>query len=148
MHSFATEWDESVRSFFRAWIIYMKHSVRNRFLIFLKKHVYSLIQLSTVMTLILILFTVLWFFEKLIKYLLPNFQDFHLLAVEIAENCENLVFEQKLQQKGWAAVVANLESTARYCKKLSSNVASISMSGTFSCLGTLENEKGKLFKKK
>jgi len=34
--------------------------------------------------------------------------------VEIAENCENLVFEQKLQQKGWAAVVANLESTARY----------------------------------
>ena len=48
---------------------------------------------------------------------LSNFQDFHSLAVEIAENCENLVFEQKLQQKGWAAVVANLESTARYSKK-------------------------------
>ena len=34
--------------------------------------------------------------------------------MEIAENCENLVCEQKLQQKGWAAVVANLESIARY----------------------------------
>ena len=48
---------------------------------------------------------------------LSNFQDFHSLAVEIAESCENLVFEQKLQQKGWAAVVANLESTARYSKR-------------------------------
>jgi len=37
-----------------------------------------------------------------------------LLAIEIAESCENLVYEQKLQQKGWAAVVANLESIARY----------------------------------
>ena len=43
------------------------------------------------------------------------FQDFHSLAVEIADNCENLVCEQKLQQKGWAAVVANLETIARYC---------------------------------
>ncbi|KAL9950515.1 hypothetical protein ACROYT_G043024 [Oculina patagonica] len=51
--------------------------------------------------------------------------DFHSLAVEIAESCESLVYEQKLQQKGWAAVVANLESIASEFEARSSSVHQI-----------------------
>lgn len=51
--------------------------------------------------------------------------DFHLLGIEISENCDRLVLEQKLQQKGWAAVVANLESIASEFRARSSSVHQI-----------------------
>lgn len=51
--------------------------------------------------------------------------DFHLLAIEISKSCERLVCEQKLQQKGWAAVVANLESIASEFRARSSSVHQI-----------------------
>lgn len=51
--------------------------------------------------------------------------EFHLLAIEISESCEKLVYEQKLQQKGWTAVVANLESIASEFRARSSSVHQI-----------------------
>lgn len=51
--------------------------------------------------------------------------EFYSLSVQIAESCENLVCEQKLQQKGWSAVVANLESIASEFKARSSSVHQI-----------------------
>ncbi|EDO45118.1 predicted protein, partial [Nematostella vectensis] len=39
--------------------------------------------------------------------------EFHHYALEIAQSCDCLISEQKFQQLGWGAVVANLESISR-----------------------------------